>query len=53
MVDDPSHQGHEGAGNFSSEAFVLDTSNPQDWVRATTEGMFGSPGAGSQLLFLM
>ena len=35
---DPSDQGHEGAGNFSNEAFVLDTSNPQDWVRVTTEG---------------
>ena len=40
---DPSDQGHEGAGNFSNEAFVLDTSNPQDWVRVTTEGDVPEP----------
>lgn len=35
---DPSDKGHAGAGHFSNEAFILDTVNPQNWVRVPTEG---------------
>lgn len=40
---DPSDQGHEGAGNFSNGAFILDTTNPQDWIRVTAQGDVPEP----------
>ncbi|XP_061174172.1 uncharacterized protein LOC133183238 [Saccostrea echinata] len=40
---DPSDKGHEGAGNFSNDTFILDTSVPQKWVKVAVQGDVPEP----------
>lgn len=40
---DPSDQGHQGAGNFSNECFILNTIEPLEWVRVSVTGGVPEP----------
>lgn len=40
---DPSSLGHEGAGNFSNECFVLNIKEPNDWIKVNVSGDVPEP----------